>query len=101
MVRNPKCPAMNGLKYILLQLKDCMMETSCWLWAMSIGDSITATRVEVGIINTSSKCRFHTWQAFHATFRKLERLSANVIYVFLEIMYHCFFCSTNNPTCKK
>ena len=42
---------MNGLKYILLQLKGCMMETS-WLQvggSMSIGNPITATWMGVGM----------------------------------------------------
>ena len=37
--------AMNGLKYFLLQFKDCMMQTSCWQegWPTSIDDPTTAT----------------------------------------------------------
>ena len=38
---------MNGLKYFLLQLKDCMMETLCWLKGgpMSIGNSVTRKKL--------------------------------------------------------
>ena len=53
---------MNGLKYFLLQLKDCMMETLYWLWegSMSIGKPITAVVLWIkklafssGMISTS------------------------------------------------
>ena len=44
---------MNGLNYFLLQLKYCMMEAAMLLagnrGGMSTGDSITTTRVEVGV----------------------------------------------------
>ena len=41
---------MNRLKYFLLLLDDCMMETYSWLEAesTSIGGPITATRMLVG-----------------------------------------------------
>ena len=44
--------AMDGLKFILLQLKNCMMEISCCLEGESttIGHPTAATRVGVGII---------------------------------------------------
>ena len=41
--------ANNELKFILLRLKNCIMETSCWLEGEPI---LTATRVGVGIIKT-------------------------------------------------
>ena len=41
---------MNGINYFLLHLKDKIIESSCWLLGGSknIGNSITASRVEVG-----------------------------------------------------
>ena len=42
----------NGVKYFILQLKNCIMETSCWL-DMRIGDPITANRVGVSNIKYS------------------------------------------------
>ena len=51
--------ALNRLKYFILQLKDCMMETSCWHLAeggsTSIGSLITDTRVGVGILTNTRK----------------------------------------------
>ena len=41
----PPANAKNGYKYFLLQLKDCMMENSCWFdgGLMSIGNPTTST----------------------------------------------------------
>ena len=51
MERHNLTTAMKGLKYFQLQLKDCVMETSCRQegWPTSIGDPITVTRVRVEI----------------------------------------------------
>ena len=43
--------SMNGLYFLLLKLKDSIMETSWWLGdgSISIGDPITTTKVGEGI----------------------------------------------------
>lgn len=43
--------AINGLKYFLLELKDCLIETVGWL---NIGDPISSTRVKPRLLKPRS-----------------------------------------------